>query len=57
MEAKVVVVSIADDGYLYFTNNQLWLSQAFYPGVDRRVRPFALMRAKLPGNATRVSLM
>ncbi|KAF2661231.1 major royal jelly protein [Lophiostoma macrostomum CBS 122681] len=49
-------MSIADDGYLYFTNNQLWRSQAFYPGTDRRERPFALMRAKLPGNATRVSL-
>ena len=57
MEANLAIVSIADDGYWYFTNNQLWLSQGFYPGIDRRVRPFALMRAKLPGNATRVSLM
>lgn len=47
---------IANDGYLYFTNNQLCFSPGFYPGTDRRVRPFALMRAKLPNNRTRVFL-
>jgi hypothetical protein len=48
-------VSVASDGYLYFTDNQLAFSSAFYPGTDRRQRPFALFRAKLPGNGTRVS--
>ncbi|KAF2445257.1 hypothetical protein P171DRAFT_521279 [Karstenula rhodostoma CBS 690.94] len=44
------------DGYLYFTVNQLSFSAAFYPGTDRRVRPFVLFRAKLPGNGTRTRL-
>ncbi|CAO2647729.1 Nn.00g086510.m01.CDS01 [Neocucurbitaria sp. VM-36] len=47
---------VADDGYLYFTDNQLAFSKAFYPGTDRRQRPFALFRVKLPGNGTRVDL-
>jgi hypothetical protein len=49
-------VSIASDGYLYFTDNQLAFSKAFYPGTDRRQRPFALFRVKLPSNGTRVNL-
>lgn len=49
-------VSVASDGYLYFTDNQLAFSKAFYPGTDRRQRPFALFRAKLPGNGTRTDL-
>lgn len=49
-------VSTGADDFLYFTNNQLSFSLSFYPGTDRRVRPFVLFRAKLPGNGTRVSL-
>ncbi|KAJ4382207.1 hypothetical protein N0V86_002539 [Didymella sp. IMI 355093] len=49
-------MSVASDGYLYFTDNQLAFSKSFYPGTDRRVRPFALFRVKLPGNGTRVDL-
>ncbi|KAF1968831.1 major royal jelly protein [Bimuria novae-zelandiae CBS 107.79] len=52
----VDTMSTGADGYLYFTVNQLSFSSAFYPGTDRRVRPFVLFRAKLPGNGTRVSL-
>ncbi|OAL00724.1 major royal jelly protein [Phaeosphaeriaceae sp. SRC1lsM3a] len=52
----VDTMSVADDGYLYFTDNQLAFSSAFYPGTDRRQRPFVLFRVKLPGNGTRVSL-
>jgi sugar lactone lactonase YvrE len=52
----VDTMATAADGYLYFTVNQLSFSAAFYPGTDRRVRPFVLMRAKLPGNGSRVSL-
>lgn len=52
----VDTLSVASDGYLYFTNNQLFLGPGFYPGTDRRTRPFTLMRAKLPGNGTRVDL-
>ncbi|UPX14159.1 uncharacterized protein EKO05_0004649 [Ascochyta rabiei] len=49
-------MSVASDGYLYFTDNQLAFSKGFFPGTDRRVRPFALFRAKLPNNGTRVDL-
>ncbi|OAG08400.1 uncharacterized protein CC84DRAFT_1194609 [Paraphaeosphaeria sporulosa] len=52
----VDTMSTGADGYLYFTVNQLSFSAAFCPGTDRRVRPFVLMRAKLPGNGTRVSV-
>lgn len=53
----VDTMAVADDGYLYFTDNQLAFSSAFYPGTDRRTRPFVLFRAKLPANGTRVSLL
>jgi sugar lactone lactonase YvrE len=48
--------STATDGYLYFTSNQLVFSSGFYPGTDRRERPFALWRARLPNNGTKTSL-
>ena len=48
--------SVATDGYVYFTVNQLWRGPSFYPGTDRRVKPFVLFRAKMPGNATKVNL-
>ncbi|KAF2865882.1 major royal jelly protein [Massariosphaeria phaeospora] len=50
-------LSVGSDGYLYFTNNQLSLGSAFFPGTDRRQRPFVLFRAKLPENGSRVSLL
>lgn len=49
-------LSVATDGYVYFTINQLWRSPSFYPGTDRRVKPFVLFRARLPGNGTKVNL-
>ncbi|KAL1594163.1 hypothetical protein SLS59_008998 [Nothophoma quercina] len=49
-------MSVASDGYIYFTDNQLAFSKSFFPGTDRRVRPFALFRVKLPNNGTRVNL-
>ena len=52
----VDTMSIATDGYLYFTSNQLTLSPQTWPGTDRRQRPFALFRFKLPNNGTKVSL-
>ncbi|KAL8844782.1 MAG: hypothetical protein Q9176_000882 [Flavoplaca citrina] len=48
--------AIAKDGYIYFTENQLWRTKAYYPGTDRRVKPYVLFRAKLPGNGTKVNL-
>jgi sugar lactone lactonase YvrE len=47
--------STATDGYLYFTSNQLVFGSGFCPGTDRRQRPFALWRAKLPNNGTKVT--
>lgn len=49
-------LSVATNGYLYFTVNQIFRSPIFYPGTDRRVKPYVLFRAKLPGNGTKVSL-
>ena len=45
--------SVGFDGYLYFTNNQLAFGPGFYPGTDRRMRPFSLLRVPLPGNGTK----
>ncbi|KAJ4415380.1 hypothetical protein N0V82_007375 [Gnomoniopsis sp. IMI 355080] len=44
------------DGYLYFTVNQLHLTGGTYPGTDRRVKPYALFRAKLPNGGSKVIL-
>ena len=48
---------IATDGYVYFTENQLWRTPGHFPGTERRVRPFALFRARLPDNGTKVQLL
>lgn len=34
--------SVGGDGYLYFTENQLWRRPTSQGGVDRRVKPYAL---------------
>lgn len=47
-------LNVAEDGFLYFTLNQLWLSPVFQNGTDKRVPPFAL--ARVPINGTRISL-
>ncbi|KAF2738097.1 major royal jelly protein [Polyplosphaeria fusca] len=52
----VDTMSVGSDGYLYFTNNQLYLGKALFPGTDRRKRPFSLWRVRLPENGTRVGL-
>lgn len=49
-------LAVATDGYIYFTVNQLFRSPSYYPGTDRRLKPFVLFRAKMPGNATKVNL-
>ena len=43
-------LSVATDGYLYFTVNQI-----FRPAA-KRVKPYILFRVKLPGNGTKVEL-
>ncbi|KAI8629150.1 major royal jelly protein-domain-containing protein [Xylariaceae sp. FL1651] len=52
----VDTMSVATDGYLYFTVNQLNFGSSTWPGTDRRVRPFALFRAQLPNGGKKVSL-
>ncbi|OTB02078.1 hypothetical protein M426DRAFT_25087 [Hypoxylon sp. CI-4A] len=52
----VDTMSIAADGYLYFTVNQLNFASSTYLGTDRRVRPFALFRVGLPDGGSKVSL-
>jgi len=52
----VDTMSIATDGYLYFTVNQLCFGPLMYPGTDTRQRPFAMFRAKLPNNGTKIGV-
>ncbi|OJD37089.1 major royal jelly protein [Diplodia corticola] len=52
----VDTLSIAEDGYLYFTVNQLFRAPMIYPGTDRRVRPYVLFRVKLPDGGSKVLL-
>ncbi|PNS20734.1 hypothetical protein CAC42_2979 [Sphaceloma murrayae] len=46
--------SVATDGYIYYTNNQLCFGPPVYPGRDDRVRPFTLYRSPLPNGGTKV---
>ena len=46
---------VSSDNYLYFTENQLWRSPGYWPGTDRRVKPFALFRVPTADNGTRVA--
>ena len=48
-------LSLADDGYLYFTANQLNRQQIFHNGTDRRVQPYMLFRIKTDGMPIRQS--
>jgi sugar lactone lactonase YvrE len=46
--------SIGADGYFYMNINQLPYQPEWNNGVDLRVQPGAILRAKLPGNATKI---
>ncbi|KAF8889683.1 NHL repeat-containing protein [Infundibulicybe gibba] len=48
-------LSVADDGFIYATVNQLWLSPSFQNGTDKRVKPFALIRAKISGERVKLA--
>lgn len=50
-------MSVATDGYLYFTENQMFLNSANQGGVDRKQKPYVLFRAPLIGNGTKIKLM
>ena len=49
--------STGSDGYLYFTNNQLYLMASFYPCTDRRQKPYSLLRVPLPAGGTKPLLL
>jgi sugar lactone lactonase YvrE len=40
-------LSVAADGYLYFTANQLHRQARFHEGKDLRVKPYSLFRIKI----------
>ncbi|EGP88944.1 uncharacterized protein MYCGRDRAFT_108740 [Zymoseptoria tritici IPO323] len=42
------------DGYLYFTQNQLWRRPQHWFGEERRVMPYALFRVPLPNGGTKI---
>lgn len=42
-------MSVASDGYLYFTANQLHRQADYHNGKDLRVKPYSLFRVKLDG--------
>lgn len=42
-------MSVASDGYLYFTANQLNRQAGFHEGVDLREKPYTLFRIKIDG--------
>ncbi len=42
-------LSLAGDGYLYFTANQIERQPAFHNGQDLRRKPYALFRVKIDG--------
>ena len=41
-------LSLSDDGYLYFTANQLNRQSQFHKGVDKRTQPYMIFRFKTP---------
>lgn len=49
--------SVSADGYLYFTENQLFRSPSMQGGVDLRVRPFVLLRVPLPNGGKKIELL
>ena len=40
-------MSVASDGYLYFTANQLHRQAQFHEGQDLRVKPYTLFRVRI----------
>lgn len=47
-------MSIGADGYLYFTENQLWRGPGYNGGVERRVKPYVLFKKPLPNGGTKI---
>lgn len=47
-------LSLAADGYLYFTANQLHRQPGFHQGVDKREKPYMLFRVKVDREPVRL---
>lgn len=47
-------LALADDGWLYFTVNQLHRQPSFHDGRDLREKPYALLRVKVDGTPVRL---
>lgn len=52
----VDTLSVATDGYLYFTSNQMNLLSSMQGGSARTVKPYVLFRTALVNNATKITL-
>jgi sugar lactone lactonase YvrE len=50
----VDTLSVAADGYVYYTVNQVHRQPAFQGGTDLRERPYALMRTPVEGDPVRL---
>ena len=48
-------MSLADDGYLYYTANQLHRRSIFNNGLDKRVKPYVLFRIKVKAKPIRAA--
>jgi sugar lactone lactonase YvrE len=46
-------LSLGDDGFLYFTANQLNRRDVFHQGQDKRIQPYMIFRVKTDGNPIR----
>jgi sugar lactone lactonase YvrE len=47
-------LSVAQDGYLYFTNNQLQRQPRYHEGIDLRQKPYSLLRTRIDANPVRL---
>jgi sugar lactone lactonase YvrE len=47
-------LSVASDGYLYFTANQLHRQAQFNNGVDQREKPYSLFRVETDGGPVKL---
>jgi sugar lactone lactonase YvrE len=50
-------MSVAEDGYLYFTSNQFTRQPQLNNGTDYRIKPFGVFRVPLLNNATKVTTL
>ncbi|MBX9584630.1 MAG: hypothetical protein K2X87_30375 [Gemmataceae bacterium] len=48
-------LSVAADGYLYFTANQLHRQPRFHGGKDQREKPYVLFRTKIDGGPVKLA--